>query len=203
MQVLLIHGLARTSLSLLSLEARLRQAGHQTEHFGYFAFMDSFDAIVTTLQLRSQIMADQGSYGVVAHSLGGILIRAALGSGIIPQPEHVVMLGPPNQMPRLAPIAWHLPPFRWYTRECGFNLTCREFYQSLPGLKSPYTIVAGTNGPRGILSPFGNEVNDGIVALSETHLNPHDQVVQLPVWHTFMMNHRAVQDQVVLALGNG
>lgn len=164
--------------------------------------MNSFDAIVAKLQQQLQIMATRGSYGVVAHSLGGILVRAALGSGIIPQPEHIVMLGPPNQMPRLAPIAWYLPPFRWYTRECGFNLTCQEFYKSLPGLESPYTIVAGTNGPRGVFSPFGNEVNDGIVALSETRLTPQDKIVQLPVWHTFMMNHRAVQDQVVLALGN-
>lgn len=202
MQVLLIHGLARTSLSLLSLEAQLRRAGHQTEHFGYFAFMNSFDAIAAKLQQQLQIMAARGSYGVVAHSLGGILVRAALGSGAIPQPKHVVMLGPPNQMPRLAPIAWHLPPFRWYTRECGFNLTCPEFYKSLPGLESPYTIVAGTNGPRGVFSPFGNEVNDGIVALSETRLTSQDKIVQLPVWHTFMMNHRAVQDQVVLALEN-
>ena len=203
MQVLLIHGLARTSLSLLKLEARLRQAGHQTEHFGYFACVDSFDVIVSRLQQRSQMMADRGAYGVVAHSLGGILTRAALGSAIVPPPEHVVMLGPPNQMPRLAPIAWHLPPFRWYTGQCGFNLTCPAFYKTLSSLNSPYTIVAGTNGPRGALSPFGDEVNDGIVALSETRLSAEDNIVQLPVWHTFMMNHPAVQNQVIKALSKG
>ncbi|MGP1383089.1 MAG: esterase/lipase family protein [Thainema sp.] len=202
MQVLLIHGLARTSLSLLNLEARLRQAGYQTQHFSYFAFLDSFDAIATRLQQRLHAIAAQGPYSIVAHSLGGILSRAALGSSGVPQPEHVVMLGPPNQLPRLAPMAWYLPPFRWYTGQCGFNLSCPEFYKALPGLQSPYTIVAGTNGPRGLLSPFGDEVNDGIVALSETRLSPHDRIVHLPVWHTFMMNHSAVQDQVVLALRN-
>lgn len=203
MQVLLIHGLARTSLSLLSLEARLRRAGHCTEHFGYFAFLSSFDAIADRLKQRLRTMAEQGNYGIVAHSLGGILTRAALGAGDVPQPEHVVMLGPPNQMPRLAPLAWHVPPFRWYTQQCGFNLTRPEFFEALPHLKAPYTILAGTEGPRGVLSPFGDEVNDGIVALSETRLSPHDEIVQLPVWHTFMMNHVAVQDHVIQALSRG
>ncbi len=98
------------------------------------------------------------------------------------------MLGTPHQPPRLAPIAWKLPPFRWWTSQCGFNLTNPAFFKSLPTLTSPYTIIAGTTGPTGVWSPFGNELNDGIVAVSETLLSDFDNIIQLPVWHTFMMN---------------
>ncbi len=200
MQIVLIHGLARTSLSLLSLEQRLRQEGYSPHHFGYFAFAEGFNQIAWRLRQQFQTLADQGPYGVVAHSLGGVLTRAALGMGQVFQPQHVVMLGPPNQPPRLASLAWKLPPFQWFTGQCGQNLTCHKFYQDLPPLTSHYTIIAGTGGPRGALSPFGHEVNDGIVALSETRMHPADKVVQLPVWHTFMMNNSAVQSQVLQAL---
>lgn len=200
MQILLIHGLARTSLSLLSLEGRLQKSGYDTQHFGYFAFAESFDAIAARLEVHLHQLAQAGSYAIVAHSLGGVLTRAALGRGQIAAPEHVVMLGTPNQPPQLAVHAWQLPPFRWFTGQCGFNLTCSRFYQALPPLPSPYTIIAGTGGPRGALSPFGHEVNDGIVALSETRMTPQDEPVQLPVWHTFMMNNEAVQETVLGAL---
>ena len=56
--------------------------------------------------------------------------------------------------------------------------------------------MAGTGGPRGFWSPFGEELNDGIVALSETRLSHRDRIVQLPVMHTFMMNDSRVQKTV-------
>jgi len=201
MQVILIHGLARTSLSLLSLERYLHQAGHHPIQFGYLAFAESFDHIASRLHQQFQSIGNQGPYAVVAHSLGGILTRAALGLDPVGHPRHVVMLGPPNRPPRLATMAWKLPLFQWFTGQCGHNLTCPDFYNGLAPLTSDYTIIAGTRGPRGGLSPFGHEPNDGIVALSETKIYETDPVIQLPVWHTFMMNHPAVQRRVLEAIG--
>ena len=196
MKILLIHGLSRTPLSLFGLELYLQKTGWATEQFGYIAFVETFDRIVERLRVRLQKLASQGTYGIVAHSLGGLLTRAALGLGSIEWPQHIVMLGTPNQPPRLASHAWQLLPFRWWTGQCGFNLTNRDFFASLSRLKSPYTIVAGTGGPRGFWSPFGNELNDGIVAVSETRLSDRDQIVQLPVMHTLMMNDSKVQKTV-------
>ncbi|XGB40792.1 MAG: alpha/beta hydrolase [Nodosilinea sp. LVE1205-7] len=71
MHILLIHGLARTSLSLLNLERSLQQLGHTTEQFSYFAFAETFDAIANRLRQQLQRLGHQGSYAVVAHSLGG------------------------------------------------------------------------------------------------------------------------------------
>lgn len=201
MKILLIHGLSRTPLSLLGLEWYLQKTGSTTEHFGYLAATETFDRIVARLRLRLQTLASQGSYGIVAHSLGGLLTRAALGLGAIEQPQHIIMLGTPNQPPRLAHYAWRLPPFRWWTGQCGLNLTNRAFFASLPTIRSPYTIVAGTGGPQGFWSPFGDELNDGIVALSETRLSDQDQIIQLPVIHAFMMNDPSVQSTVGRAFG--
>ncbi|MDJ0648814.1 MAG: alpha/beta hydrolase [Xenococcaceae cyanobacterium MO_188.B19] len=201
MKILLIHGLSRTPLSLLGLEWYLQQTGRKIEQFGYLAVTETFERIVKRLRMRLETIASEGSYGIVAHSLGGLLTRAALGLGSIKLPQHIVMLGTPNQLPRLAPHAWRLLPFRWWTGQCGFNLTNPDFFASLAPLESPYTIVAGTGGPRGFWSPFGDELNDGIVALNETRFSPDDSIIQLPVMHTFMMNDSRVQKSIVQALG--
>ncbi len=201
MKILLIHGLSRTPLSLLNLEWYLQKRGGTTEQFGYMAVAETFEGIVERLRVRLQAIAGQGGYGIVAHSLGGLLTRAVLGLGSLDWPQHIVMLGTPNQPPRLAPYAWRLPLFRWWTGQCGFNLTNPAFFMSLPKIESPYTIVAGTGGPRGFWSPFGEELNDGIVALRETRLSPQDQIIQLPVMHTFMMNDPKVQKTVGQAFG--
>lgn len=200
MNILLIHGLGRTSLSLLNLEWNLQQAGYRTEQFTYFAVTETYDRIVERLQDRLHTLSNQGAYSIVAHSLGGLLTRSALGLAKIALPERIIMLGTPNQPPRLAAHAWKLPPFRWFAGQCGFNLTNLQFFAEIPALQAPYTIVAGTSGPRGTFSPFGMDINDGIVALNETRLSPQDNIVQLPVWHTFMMNDRMVQRTIIQAL---
>jgi hypothetical protein len=198
--VVLIHGLGRTPLSLMNLERRLRQQGWSTEQFGYAAFLESYDQIVERLRPRLQALSLRGAYSIVAHSLGGLLTRSALAPATFANPAQVVMLGTPNRPPRLAAFAWKLPLFQWFAGQCGGNLANPAFFQQLPGLQSPYTIIAGTAGPRGFLSPFGEEVNDGIVALSETALSDQDPLVQLPVNHTFMMHDPAVQETVVQSL---
>jgi hypothetical protein len=200
MQVLLVHGLSRTPASLLPLAWRLQTSGWQTDAFSYAAIFETFDQIVERLRQQLHELSQQGSYSVVAHSLGGLLLRAALGNESAPPPVHIVMLGPPNQRPRLAPMAWHLPPFQWVTGQCGWNLTRLDFFNQLPLLRSPYTIIAGVGGPRGLLSPFGTEANDGIVAISETRMCDRDRPLQFPVGHTFMMNDTDVQSAIVAAI---
>lgn len=200
MQVLLVHGLSRTPASLMSLGWRLQTAGWSTAAFSYAAFFETFDQIAQRLRQRLDQVSQQGAYSVVAHSLGGLLLRAALSADNVLPPAHTVMLGPPNQRPRLAPIAWQLPPFQWVTRQCGFNLTQLDFFEALPRLRSPYTIIAGVGGPTGWLSPFGNEANDGIVAIGETRMTEGDRPLEFPVMHTFMMNHPAVQSAVISAI---
>ena len=199
MKVLLIHGLSRTPLSLWTLERRLQQAGWATEHFAYAAFLETYDQIVGRLRDRLQAIAAQEVYGIVAHSLGGLLTRSALDQMQGALPKQIVMLGTPNRQPRLATFANQLPLFQWWTGQCGVNLADPTFFDRLPSLEAPYRIIAGISGPRGAWSPFRDELNDGIVALNETVLSSRDRILTFPVYHTFMMNDPHVQVAVVAA----
>ncbi|MEO1402099.1 MAG: alpha/beta hydrolase [Cyanobacteria bacterium J06635_1] len=203
MKIILIHGLGRTPFSLFWLARYLQSQGFSTQQFGYAPFAETYNQIVHRFINVLQQQAQQGDYSIVAHSLGSLITRSALGfASSIQLPKHIVMLGPPNQLPRLASYAWRVPPFRWFTRECGFNLASSAFFEQLPSPPASYTIIAGTKGLCGVLSPFGDDINDGIVALQETRITDTDYVIELPVIHTFMMNNQAVKQQVVKALSS-
>ncbi len=109
------------------------------------------------------------------------------------------MLGTPNRPPRLGRRAWKFFAFRWLTGDCGSLLAHPDLYAAIPIPRVPYTLIAGTAGPCGRWSPFGDDRNDGIVADDEVPLGDGDEPLLFPVWHTFMMNDRHVQETVVAA----
>jgi len=97
MQALFIHGMGRSPLSGWPMLQRLRRAGLKTPCFGYSANLDDFSDIVDRLASRMEKLAAEGDYVLIAHSLGGVLLRAALQSlpAATRQPRHVFLLGSP------------------------------------------------------------------------------------------------------------
>jgi hypothetical protein len=186
---LLVHGLGRTPVSMFPLAGVVRRAGLRTHFFGYSCTLEPFERIVRRLtramnRLRPRV--------VVAHSLGGILTRLALPHGD-KLPEHVVMLGTPNRPPRLAAYFWKWLPFRVFAGTAGRFLATPAEYERLPLPSVPCTVIAGTAGPVGKLSPFGVEPNDGVVWVGEAEL-AGAELVRVPAWHTWMMAHPQVHE---------
>jgi pimeloyl-ACP methyl ester carboxylesterase len=201
MLVLLVHGLGRTPLSMFGLAPALRRAGHHTRFFAYSPTFEPLPRIVRRLTGGLRELARHGRpIGLVGHSLGGLLLRLAVAE--VPElPVHrLVMLGTPNRPPRIARWAWRRFVFRGFTRGCGRFLACPDSIPALPIPAVPYTLIAGTAGPRGIWSPYGDEPNDGIVAASELPIRDADSPLLFPVWHSFMMNDRAVKAAVRAAM---
>ncbi len=192
MHVVLVHGLGRTARSMRIMARALRSAGHTAEAFGYIAALMPFAKICDKLHRRLADLAATGApYAVVGHSLGGLLLRCAL-AGVEPAPAHFIMLGTPNQPPRLARKFRRAWPFRLVAGDPGQRLSDLEFYRAMPLPRRPYTLIAGTAGPRGRLSPFGDEPNDWLVAVSETRVTEADVPLLLPVEHTFMPRNPVV-----------
>ncbi|VTS01151.1 lipase family protein [Tuwongella immobilis] len=167
--VLLIHGMGRSPISMMLLGARLRRAGYRPHYFGYWVTIESFDAIVARLVKRLRRFGPR-PVAIVAHSLGGLLSRVAvdrLQTERDPTIVRLIQLGTPNQSPRMA--RWLKPwwLFHWVFGDCGRFLATPERYVQIPAPSLPIFIVAGSIGWYGRISPFGEEPNDGLVAVSE------------------------------------
>ena len=143
-------------------------------------------------------MAD-GDYIVIGHSLGGILLRSAVATLLpgVRRPRRIIMLATPNHSPRLARRFGNMLWYRAINGDVGQWLTDELRFAEIPALDVPCTVIAGTRGLTGRWSPFGEEANDGLVAVSETVLNAADELITLPVTHAFIMNDARVREIVM------
>ena len=198
MRALLVHGMGRTPVSMMTLASSLRRAAIEPSQFGYSAAFESVARIVGRLRERLAREAD-GEYVVIGHSLGGLLLRAAIAdlAPEVPRPRRVVMIGTPNQSPRLARHFLGAFWFRAINGDAGRMLASPERMAAIPTPEVPFTIIAGTSGPRGSWSPFGNEANDGLVAVAETRMGGDEEFIELPVLHPFMPYDRRVSRLVM------
>ena len=197
MNILLVHGLGRTPCSMFGLGAALRRDGHRTLFFGYSPTLESLPRTVNRLAARLRTLPRRGEpIGLAGHSLGGLLLRKALLEVPGMNVRHLVMMGTPNRPPRLAAYFWTWPLFRWLTSDCGRFLASPDAIPALPPPAVPYTLIAGTAGPRHPRLAFGDEPNDGIVAVSETRIVDEDEPRLVPAFHSFLMDHAAVRDVV-------
>lgn len=201
MHALFIHGMGRSPLSALPLLARLKTGGLTTSTFGYATVFHGFDVITQRLAGRIAEIAAQGEYTLIGHSLGGVLLRAALASlpEGTPQPVHVFLLGSPVLPSRLAQKLGRNVLFRTVTQDCGQLLGSDDRMAAVATVARTTSIV-GTKGLKGKLSPFGQDDNDGVVAVSETRAPWITDEVQVPIVHTLLPSSPSVADIILQKL---
>lgn len=189
MRILFVHGMGRSPLSGWPMLARLRRAGLRTETFGYVAALQDLDGIAARLGTRLQAIAARGeAYALIGHSLGGVLLRAAL-DALPPgteRPRHLLLLGSPIGASRLAVRLQRRLLFRALAGDCGQMLGTPARMAGIAAVDDsvPTTAIVGTRGLAG--GPFGTEPNDGVVARSEVVAPWLGEIVEIPVMHTLL-----------------
>jgi hypothetical protein len=183
--VLFVHGMGRSPMSAWPMLSQLRHAGMNTHTFGYFVSLESFAKIKARIVLRVTELSREGRYILVGHSLGGVLIRSALAELPVetPGPEHIFLIGSPVKAARLATRLGKNPLFRLATGDCGQILASESLMAMVPPAQFPVTSIVGVRGIQGRLSPFGDEPNDGVVALSEVSSGWLSSQFRLPLFH--------------------
>lgn len=191
--------MGRTPLSGWRLLRRLRRAELKTTTFGYSVTFHSFDAIVARLRTRLSSMGATDDYIVIGHSLGGVLLRAALNAlppGVT-LPRRVYLLGSPVLASRIATRLQHNGLFRILTGDCGQLLGSVDRMNAVGPPAVPVTGIVGTRGIGNRFGIFGDEVNDGLVSVSEVSAPWLTHCVQVPVFHTLLPSSARVAEIIL------
>jgi triacylglycerol lipase len=176
--------MGRTRASMTVLAGRFKKAGYKTLNFPYGQAVSSLDEITKSFRAFLDKRVETPRYHLVAHSLGNIVIRNALRTGVRPGLGRIVMLAPPNRPARLAKLLKDRGLYRWIMGDSGQKLADDEFYAKLPVPSSDFAVIAGDKGQ----SLTFKEPNDGIVEVEGTKLEGMKDFAVVHHTHTFMMN---------------
>jgi hypothetical protein len=206
--VILLHGLCRTSRSMSVMARALTQAGYNVHNINY----PSRSASVENLseEFVGKAVADCKRDGAVkinfvTHSLGGILVRSYLANHSVPALGRVVMLGPPNQgsevVDRLG--GWWL--FKKINGPVGNELGTGK--DSMPNRLGAANfcvgIIAGNRTINWINSLMIPGSDDGKVSVARTRLAGMTDHIVIPSAHPFLMRNATAIRQTIYFLRNG
>jgi alpha-beta hydrolase superfamily lysophospholipase len=205
--VIVVHGLGRTKLSMSSLAARLRDEGYSVVGFSYPSTKQSVadSAAQLELQLQAVSASSRGRVHLVAHSLGGIVVRAALRRSCPANLGRVVMLGPPNRGSEIADRLRNNLFYKIATGPAGQELGTE--YSSTPNRLGAATfevgVIAGNRSLNPLFSAWLPGADDGKVSVQRTRLAGMTDFLVVPHSHTFIMCGSKVGAQVVHFLEYG
>jgi len=207
--VVLLHGLARTAMSMNPMQRALAEEGFETANIDYPSRDYSVEELAD-IAIPKGVDACRAVDGVerihfVTHSLGGILLRQYLSEAEIVGLGRVVMLGPPNQGSAAVDELRDWPGFDWLNGPAGLQLGKGE--ESVPLRLGAATfelgVIAGNRSIDPITSAVLENPDDGRVSVVDTKLAGMTDFVEVEHSHAFMMRMREPIRLTIRFLRNG
>jgi len=204
-RVVLLHGLGRTSWSMLRMEAALSRAGYETHNLGYPSTEHSIAELTEQIGEKIRACCSDGSVHFVTHSLGGILVRSFLADGDFENVGRVVMLAPPNQGSEIVDILADQRLFRHGLGPSGSELGTdpTSVPNQLRAVDFPLGVITGDQTINPLFSWWIPGQDDGKVSVESAKVEGMVDFLVLPYTHTFIMNATEVIDQTEHFLVHG
>jgi len=204
--VILVHGLARTSRSMATLERTLTKAGYRVIKVDYASTKHPVESLAnSTLPEAIANCVDASKIHFVTHSMGGILLRYYLKHHSITNLGRTVMLAPPNHGSEIVDKIGSTCIFKLVNGQAGQQLGTAA--DSLPNSLGPINfeagIIAATRNYNPILSMMMPSPHDGKVSVESSKVAGMSDHLSLAVTHTFMMSNKVVNSHTAHFLKHG
>ena len=189
--IVLLHGLGRTRWSLWPVAREAARRGYQVHNLGYPSRRARIEELAENVGARVLRVAQDGPVDVVTHSMGGIVLRAAVAGGSLPREavRRVVMLAPPNHGSELADRLRDFRVYRFATGPAGQQIGTNEdsVPRRLPPPPFEVGIIAGRKSTNPVFGRVLGPESDGKVTVESTQLEGMRDRVVVDRAHTFIM----------------
>ncbi|MCH6258862.1 alpha/beta fold hydrolase [Puniceicoccaceae bacterium K14] len=204
--VVLLHGLTRSSDSMRGLETFLEKCGYRVHNLDYPSTKFSIEELVAMLRPKIEEIASRSSrIHFVTHSMGGILIRFLLKEYPISNLGRVVMLSPPNNGSEVVDKLGHWKAFRKLNGPAGQQLGTDS--DSLPcklgAVEFELGIITGDRSINWLLSLLIQGPNDGKVSIESAKVEGMKAFAVVHATHPYIMKKDVVFRKVQRFLQQG
>ena len=206
--VILLHGLARSALSMRRLARTLEREGYATRNTNYASRSAPIEELATSV-VGTQVDAArrEGAERVhfVTHSLGGILVRWFAEHHEVPEGSRAVMIAPPHGGSEMADWARTMWPVKWY---CGpalpeLGTNPESIPQALGPVELETGVIAGDRSWHPLPNRFFDGTSDGTVPVERTKVDGMTDFLVVPRTHTLIMRAPEVVEQTLHFLRHG
>ena len=204
--VILAHGLWVPGVVMQPLAARLERAGFRCRTFSY---MGSKRPLAVHAERLARMAHEAGPAHFIGHSLGGLVVLAALNGHPEVEVGRVVLLGTPASGCHAGRRLARYRLGRWFLGQSG-ELWRERHPAGREGRAARWTRPEALGVLAGSL-PFGlgrilgalPGVNDGVVSLEETAVEGMAERAVLPVGHSQMLISARVAEHAAQFLSHG
>jgi pimeloyl-ACP methyl ester carboxylesterase len=205
--IVLLHGLGRSSASMLVLKHRLEGEGYRVISESYASTDQEIDDHTQWLKgvLTRCCSSGSGATHFVTHSLGGIVLRQYLAGNELPDLGRVVMLAPPNQGSELADFFMNSDLYKSLAGPTGQQLGTDA--GSIPNILRPVDFELGVIAGDFSYIPWTSRLipgpDDGVVAVDRARIAGMSDFLVVDSSHSFIMNSKEVASEVISFIQTG
>lgn len=198
--VILLHGICRSSVQMQPLADLLRQNGFTVHNVDYPSTRFDLQRLTEWVwSWHHDCWSSVLPLNMVGFSMGGLLVRALLNRYKPTMMGRVVQLAPPNQGSEVADFLMNFPLYHWLYGPAGQQLgTDQHTIANLLGRPDyPLGILAGNRS----IDPFSSLLiagaDDGKVSVERTILPEMTAHKIIPASHTWFPQNSAVMQETL------